>query len=155
MGDGAVITIDLANTIQSRGGVHEILLAAAPGSLFCPVRALERLYALRGTPPAPSDYALVFPDNTGSFSPLVKRRFLKWFRMRLEQMGLDGSKFHIHGFRLGLVQLALLSGNDITFAKLHSDNLADAVMSYAHADPVERGVITKSMIATLDRQLVV
>ena len=150
--EGVIITVTLSKTIQSQERVHEIPLAAAPGSLYCPVQALERLHAIRGSPPAPTDHVLVIPDNTGTFSPLVKYQFLKWFRSRLDQMGLDSSKYHIHGFRHGSIQLALLSGNNITLIKLHSDHMSDAIMCYSHVEPEKRGIITKSMITALDSQ---
>ena len=69
-------------------------------------------------------------------------------------MGLDSSKYHIHGFRHGSIQLALLIGNNITLIKLHSDHMSEAIMCYSHVEPEKRGVITESMIAALDRQLV-
>ena len=150
--NGVIITVVLSKTIQSQERIHEIPLAAAPGSLFCPVQALERLYTIRGTPPAPADHVLVVPDESGTFSPLVKYQFVRWFRSRLEQMGLDSKRFHVHGFRHGSIQWALLSGNNITLIKLHSDHMSDAIMCYSHVEPEKRAVITESMIAALDRQ---
>ena len=150
--NGVIITVTLSKTIQSQERIHEIPLSAAPGSMFCPVQALERLYALRGSPPAPTDHVLVLPNDDGSLSPLVKYQFLKWFRYRLDQMGLDSSRYHIHGYRHGAIQLAILSGNNITLIKLHSDHLSDAIMCYSHVEPEKRGVITQSMISALDRQ---
>ena len=150
--DGVIITVTLSKTIQSQERIHEIPLAASPGSLFCPVQALERLYALRRTPPAPTDHVLVLPNEDGSVSPLVKYQFLKWFRSRLEQMGLDSSRYHIHGYRHGAIQLALLSGNNITLIKLHSDHMSEAIMCYSHVEPEKRSAITESMISALDRQ---
>ena len=150
--DGVIITVTLSKTIQSQERVHEIPLAAAPGSVFCPVQALERLYALRSSPPAPTDHVLVLPNEAGSFSPLVKYQFVKWFRSRLDQMGLDSSRYHVHGYRHGAIQLALLSGNNITLIKLHSDHMSDAIMCYSHVEPEKRGIITESMILALDLQ---
>ena len=148
---GVIITVVLSKTNQNRERVHEILLAAAPGSLFCPVQALERLRTMRGVLPAPTDHVLVLPSAEGVWSPLCKYHFLKWFRGRLDQMGLDSARFHVHGFRHGSIQLAILSGNDITLIKLHSDHLSDAIMCYSHVEPAKRGVIASSMIEALDR----
>ena len=150
--NGVIITVTLSKTIQSQERVHEIPLAAAPGSMFCPVQALERLYSHRSTAPAPTDHVLVLPNEDGPFSPLVKYQFLKWFRSRLDQMGLDSSRYHVHGYRHGAIQCAILSGNNITLIKLHSDHLSDAIMCYSHVEPEKRGVITESMISALDLQ---
>ena len=150
---GVIITVVLSKTIQYRERVQEVPLAAAPGSIFCPVQALERLWAMRGGGAAPTDHVLTLPDEHGVFTPLVKYQFLKWFRGRLEQMGLDSTKYHIHGFRHGSIQLALVSGNNITLIKLHSDHMSDAIMCYSHVEPAKRSVITSSMIAALDRQV--
>ena len=149
---GVIITITLSKTNQYRERVHEIPLAASPGSLFCPVQALERLRLMRGTTPAPSDHVLMIPSSSGSWSPLCKTHFLKWFRGRLDQMGLPSARYHVHGYRHGAIQLAILTGNDMTLIKLHSDHLSDAVMVYANVQPEERNIIASSMIAALDRQ---
>ena len=150
--DGVIITVVLSKTNQYRERVHEIPLAAAPGSLFCPVQALERLRTMRGIVPAPDDHVLMFPSPDGSWSPLCKSHFLKWFRGRLDQMGLPSSRYHCHGFRHGSIQLAILSGNDITLIKLHSDHVSDAIMVYANVEPQKRNIIASSMITALDRQ---
>ena len=148
---GVIITITMSKTNQNRERVHEIPLAAAPGSLFCPVQALERLRVMRGTTPAPTDHVLMIPSTDGSWSPLCKTHFLKWFRGRLEQMGLDSTRYHVHGYRHGAIQLAILSGNDITLIKLHSDHLSDAIMVYANVEPEKRNIIASSMVTALDR----
>ena len=148
--DGVIITIVLSKTVQYRERLHEIHLVSAPGSLFCPVAALDRLFAMRGGHALPQDLVLQLPSEDGTWTPLVKYQFLAWFRGRLADMGLDPAAFSVHGFRHGSIQLAILHQGNMTLIRLHSNHLSDAIMCYANIDPAKRSAVSSAMVAALD-----
>ena len=67
----------------------------------------------------------------------------------LHQLALDHT---INTPKQIAIQLAILSGNNMTLIKLHSDHLSDAIMVYANVEPEKRNIIASSMIAALDMQ---
>ena len=153
VGGGVIITVVLSKTVQFRERLHEVHLVAAPGSIYCPVAALDRLLAMRGGDVRPDDLVLQLPAEDGTWSPLVKYTFNQWFRGRIADMGLDPARFHVHGFRHGSIQLAMLHQGNITLIRLHSNHLSDAIMCYGNIDPNKRCAVSAAMIAALDADL--
>ena len=148
--DGVVISIILSKTVQYRERIHEIHLAASPGSLFCPVAALDRLLAARGGAALPTDLVLQLPAADGTWAPLMKYQFVHWFRGRLAEMGEDPSAYSVHGFRHGSIQHAILHQGNMTLIRLHSNHMSDAIMCYSHVDPAKRRAVSAAMVSALD-----
>jgi hypothetical protein len=114
-GGGVVLTLILEKTIRFRERLHRITLAALPGSLFCPVAALQCLADLRErSTTSESDLVLQLPIRGGGWRPLVKYEFNAWFRCRISQMGLDETRYFVHGFHHGSLVLALLHEPNVT-----------------------------------------
>ena len=148
---GVIITVVLSKTVQFRQRLHEIFLVAAPGSLFCPVAALDRLRDIRGGLAQPGDLVFQLPSPDGSWAPLVKYQFNRWFRSRLADMGLNPLEYFVHAFRHGSIQLAILHQGNLTLIKLHSNHLSEAIMVYSHIDPNKRSAVSAAMVAALDQ----
>ena len=151
-GDSVIITVLLSKTVQFRQRLHEICLVAVPGSMFCPVAALDRLRDMRGGLAAPDDHVLQLPRADGTWRPLVKYEFNRWFRARVEDMGLDPARFLVHGFRHGSIALAMLKQNNVTLIRLHSNHISEAIFCYSNVDPAKRTAVSAAMIAALDEQ---
>ena len=150
--NSVILTVVLSKTVQFRERLHEICLTATPGSLFCPVAAFDRLRDLRGGLALPSDLVFQLPRPDGSWRPLTKLDFNRWFRARIADMGLDPRRFLVHGFRHGSISLAMLHHGDITLIRLHSNHLSEAIFVYSNIDPAKRTAVSASMVAALDEQ---
>ena len=150
---GVVLTIIESKTVQHRERLHQIHLAAAPDSIFCPVQAFDRLLRMRGGAALPSDLVFQLPSDDGSWFPLVKYQFISWFRSRLADMGEDPTLYSCHGFRHGSIQLALLHHNNLTLIRLHSNHISDAIFCYSNIDPARRSAVSSAMISALDQRL--
>jgi hypothetical protein len=149
-GSGVVLTLILEKTIRYRERLHHIALAALPGSVFCPVAALQRMADLRGSmSTAESDICLQLPMKSGGWRPLVKYEFNSWFRARISQMGLDETRYFVHGFRHGSLALALLHEPNVTLVRLNSNHLSDAIFTYSNIDPVKRFQVTQKMLSVV------
>ena len=152
VGGSVILTVLLSKTVQHRQRLHEICLVAAPGSICCPVAAFDRLRDMRQGLARPDDLVFVIPRGDGVWAPLVKYQFNRWFRGRLDQMGLDSTRFFVHGFRHGSIALAMLHQGDVTLIRLHSNHISDAIYVYSNIDPVRRTAVSAAMIAALDAQ---
>ena len=148
--DGVIITIPASKTIQFRQRLHQIHLVAAPSSIYCPVAALDRLLNMKLGRVDPGGLVLEIPAEDGSWQPLNKAIFCKWFRARLTDMGLDSSRYSVHGFRHGSIQLAMLHQPNVTLIRLHSDHVSDAIYCYSNIDPARRSAVSTAMITALD-----
>jgi hypothetical protein len=149
-GGGVVLTLILEKTIRFRERLHHIALAALPGSIFCPVAALQRLADLRGGgSTSESELCLQLPVKGGGWRPLVKYEFNTWFRARIAQMGLDSTRYFVHGFRHGSLALALLHEPNVTLVRLNSNHLSDAIFTYSNIDPVKRFQVTQKMLSVV------
>ena len=88
---GAVLEVILDKTIQTLERVHLVTLAARPGSIYCPVAALDQLLQFQGGLPncGTNQFVLRLPLGNGKWRPLVKYEFEAWFKKRLSDMGVD------------------------------------------------------------------
>jgi hypothetical protein len=93
-----------------------------------------------------TDLVIQVPDGRGSFRPLVKYEFCRWFKHRVAMMGLDQTRFHIHGFRHGSLATALLHEPNITLVRLSSNHLSDAIFVYSNIAPEKRFQVTRTML---------
>ena len=148
---GVVLTVILAKTLQYRERVHQVCLAALPGSPFCPVAALNRLADVRGRHTImESDLVIQIPSEATGWKPMVKYQYLAWFKARLAQMGLPSHRYHIHGWRHGSVAAALALVENTSLVRVASDHISDALFTYSNIDPVHRMEVTRKMLADID-----
>jgi hypothetical protein len=96
-----------------------------------------------------TDLCLQLPIKGGGWRPLVKYEFNTWFRSRIKQMGLDPTRYFVHGFRHGSLALALLHEPNVTLVRLNSNHLSDAIFTYSNIDPVKRFQVTQKMLSVV------
>lgn len=97
------LTIPASKTDPFRGGVT-VCIAAAPGSVTCPVQAMKHLFAIHPLP----DSAPLFADASGS--PLMRSQFIRRLKLRLTDVGIDSSGYSGHSFRRGAATAAAIAG---------------------------------------------
>ena len=77
---------------------------------------------------------------------MVRYEFCRWFKYRVAMMGLDSSRFHIHGFRHGSLATALLHEPNVTLVKLSTNHLSDAIFVYSNIAAEKRLQVTRTML---------
>lgn len=102
------LRLKASKTDPFRKGV-EIYIGRGEGKL-CPITALVRFLALRGSKPGP---LLCWKDG----SPLTKPRLVGLLRVALEKAGLDPAKFAGHSFRIGAASTAAAKGMEDSVIK--------------------------------------
>ena len=148
---GAVIFVLYSKTNQFHQRVHRVVLKEKTGSIFCPVQAMKRLRDMRGVPAhLLHDHVFQIPTRAGGWSLLTKPTVNKWFRGRIEAMGLPRDRYLLHGFRHGAVSLALVEEPNLNMVKIQSDHLSDSVWSYAQVDVNRRLSVASKMVDALD-----
>ena len=135
---GVLLKITKSKNNQFGERIHEVPLAAASNPRLCPVVAILNLVRIYGKERC-SGRVPVFqtPLDKGGFTPVVRDKFSKWFKCRLEHMGLDPSSFTLHGYRHGGIQETLLAEGNLALCRLSSDHSSDAIQEYAFV-PAER-----------------
>ena len=147
---GATFFVHVEKTIQFQERKHVVTLAKKPGSIFCPVMALEKLRDLRGSKNCKID-DLVFqvPVSEFVFRPLCKYEFQKWFVHRLNEMGLDPKKIRPHSFRHGGVNFALMCEENLNMVKVSSGHLSESVWTYCNLPASSRFQVATKMMKAL------
>jgi hypothetical protein len=149
---GIVLSIVLAKTIQFSERVHEIALAARPGSVFCPVAALRKLVLLRhGTKTGDGDLIFQIPVN-GSWRPLCKDHVVTILRAQLVKMYLCPTDYSFHSFRHGGLQAAVRAQPNLELVKLQSGHMSDAVHVYTQMPGASRMVTGAKMLELMERE---
>lgn len=147
---GATFFVHVEKTIQFQERRHVVTLAKKPGSIFCPVMALEKLRDLRGSNNCKSnDLVFQVPVSEGEFRPLCKYEFLKWFVHRLNEMGLDPKEIRPHSFRHGGVNFALMCEENLNMVKVSSGHLSESVWTYCNLPASSRFQVATKMMEAL------
>ena len=147
---GLSFNVFLEKTIQFKERVHVVTLAARPGSIFCPVAAMDKILHLRGRNNCkPGDLVFQCPGDNGSWKPLVKYQFQRWFVHRLVEMRVDSNLFKIHGFRHGGVSFAAECEESLTMVKVASGHMSECVWTYLNIPEESRYRVSKKMLAAL------
>lgn len=135
---GILVTVPKSKNNQFGERDHQIPLAAASNSLLCPVKAILALVKIYGKKhccgPTP---VFQIPTGNGSFTPVMRHKFDRWFKTRLGSMNLDPSLYTLHAYRHGGIQECLLAEQNFALCKLSSDHSSDAILQYAFI-PLER-----------------
>lgn len=97
----STLTIKVSKTDQFRSGAQVVL--GASGSDLCPVAALLDYLSSRGGQPGP---LFILEDGT----PLSRAPFARHLQAILSAVGLDGSRFNTHSFRIGAATSASQAG---------------------------------------------
>jgi integrase len=148
---GVVCTVILAKTIQFGEREHQISLAARPGSIFCPMAALRRVYELRqGHMIGPNDPVLQIPVG-GQWRPICKDTVVSVMRMQMAKMKIDPMEYSFHSFRHGAIQTAVLAQPSLELVRLQSGHMSDAVHLYTQMPGAARMVTTAKMLEAMDR----
>ena len=149
---GIIITVRKSKTIQFSQRTQKIPLAASPNKAFCPVEALNRLVALYGQDSCTTQSPVFrLPASIGNWTPMTKGDYVPFFRSRIKQMGLEPSRYALHGFRHGGIQECLLVESNFGLCKLTSDHASDAIMAYSEVPPERRMGISARINDSLAR----
>ena len=152
--NGILLTIEKSKNNQFGERVHEIPLAAAEDPLVCPVKAIFALIDIYGKHRCFGNTPVFqVPDHKGGFKPILREKFNRWFKHRIQSMGHDPSLFTLHGFRHGGIQECLLAEGNVALCKITSDHSSDAILEYAFV-PAERRLtisdkVNKSLAAAI------
>ena len=149
---GIVIFVRKSKTIQFSQRVQKIPLAASPNKDFCPVKALDQLVALYGSDSCTTTSPVFrLPTSSGGWTPMTKGDYLPFFRSRIKQMGLDPSRYMLHGFRHGGIQECLLVESNFGLCQLTSDHASNAILAYSEVPPERRMGISARINESLAR----
>ena len=151
--EGVVITLVLEKTIQRRERLHKIALKQDTNNPLCPVKCLEDLIEMRGgrdNIPV-DDLVLMLPDGEGGFKPLCKYELNSWYKHRIAQLGLDETKYFLHGFRHGSLAEALAIEPNIALIRVTSNHLSSAIFTYSNIDPNKRFQVSAKMMDSLSQ----
>ena len=144
---GVVFTVTLSKTIQFAERVHEVALAAAPGSALCPVAALGRLLDLRGgVACGPDQLVFQVPDGAGGWKPLTKAVAGKVLGSQIASMGLDPAYYRFHAFRHGSLNEAVAAEPSLELIRVQSDHLSDAIHAYTALPGSRRFGVSKKIL---------
>ena len=142
--------VHLAKTNQHNARVHVAPLTASDDQLLCPIRALDGLMALYGVSNCGVDTPVFrVPTANGTWAPVYRRKFDRWFRARLQQMGADPEKYTLHAFRHGGIQEVLLAESNYALCRLSSDHSSDAILQYCELPASRRLRISENVNAGL------
>ena len=127
---GIVISVVLSKTIQFKERVHQVALPAQPDSMFCPVKALDRLVQLRGAENCgPTDLVFAVPGHNG-WVPLLKHTVVKILKAQVKRMNLNPDEFGFHGIRHGAIHIAVIAEPSLELIRVQSDHVSDAIHAY-------------------------
>ena len=152
--NGIVIAVPKSKNNQFGERIHYIPLAAAANPLLCPVKAILGLVEIYGKDKCYGNTPIFqVPDGNGAFKVLLRHKFDKWFKQRLQNMNLDPALYTLHGFRHAGIQEHLLAEGNLALCKLSSDHSSDAILEYSHI-PAERRLristkVNKSLAAAV------
>ena len=147
---GILITVPKSKNNQFGERDHLVPLAAAENELLCPVKAVQNLIKLygkencRGSTPV-----FKIPDGNGNFTVVQRHKYDWWFKLRLQNMGVNPKLFTLHGFRHAGIQECLLAEGNLALCKLTSDHSSDAILEYAFIPPNRRLAISTKVNKSL------
>jgi integrase len=152
--EGLIISVRKSKTIQFSQRIQKVPLASSPDKAVCPVEALDRLVTLYG-PRTCTTWSPVFrlPSSNGSWTPMTKGDFIPFFRSRIKQMGLEPSRYSLHGYRHGGIQECLLAEGNLGLCQLTSDHASNAILAYSEVPPERRMGISARINESLTRHI--
>ena len=141
----------LEKTIQHRERLHKISLKEDPLNPLCPVKCLNQLIEMRGGRHniAYDDLVLQIPDGRGNWRPLAKHELNRWYKHRIAQLGLDPSKYFLHGFRHGALAESLAIEPNLALIRVTSNHLSDAIFTYSNIDVDKRFQVSAKMMNSI------
>ena len=148
--NGIVIAVPKSKNNQFGERVHYIPLAAASNPLLCPVKAILGLIHIYGKDKCFGNRPIFqVPDGYGGFKVLLRHKFDRWFKRRLEHMNLNPALYTLHGFRHAGIQEHLLAEGNLALCKLSSDHSSDAILEYSHIPADRRLTISRKVNKSL------
>ena len=144
---GVVFEMHKTKTIQNMDRVQQVTLSQNDDCpQLCPVRAVLQLRDIIGVRNIGPDTPLFQTRNyKGTLRPVLYHKFQQWFRFRLNEMGLDASKYSLHAWRHGGIQQALMSEQNLALVKLSSDHSSDVILEYSRV-PADRRLIISQKV---------
>lgn len=127
---GALVTIRWSKTIQFRERVVQLPLPLIPGSVLCPVIAIQRAFSFLHNPPQPSQAFMWHDPISLRFKTFTYSQFLQRFRAVLQALSLPASDYACHSFRRGGASFAFHAGLPVELIKILGDWHSDAVLLY-------------------------
>ena len=120
----ADVTIRWSKAQQMGREVQVFSLPRMPGSLLCPVQALENIFEL--VPVGPQDPCFLIAKN----EPLTYRQFQAMLKESISTAGMDATQYSSHSFRRGGASWSFLAGVPTEMIKLMGDWRSDAYLRY-------------------------
>ena len=149
-----VMAIPLQKTVQFSERLHEVAMASSPGSVLCPVKALDDIIALRGLSSiSVNDLVFQLPDGAGGWRPLVKYEFKNWLDHRIYQMNLPPNRYLVHGFRHGSLSHAILCEPNLELIRVSSNHLGNSIHVYNNVPASKRFQVTQKMLSSIAKNL--
>ena len=152
LGDSILLKVTLSKTIQYNERVQTIPLAPSDDPLFCPIRALQDLAMAIGHHNLKTKTPVFQIPTRNGWTPIQRSDFEKWVNTRLDGLGLDSSKFTLHGFRRGgIVELTHAEPNKALCMEM-SGHTSDAFQLYCTLPAARRLHISRRVNASLSRE---
>lgn len=143
---GLLLRIRHTKTIQFGQRILQLPLAAAPGSVLCPVSAvISMLASLPGKNVISSLPLFSFVSCKGQIESLTHDSFVNLFRDHLKLCNIDQSKYSGHSFRRGGCSYAFSLGIAPSLIKLRGDWKSNAYERYIHIDEYQHKVFADVM----------
>jgi hypothetical protein len=145
------INLRHTKTIQFGQRTLRVPLPAIPGSILCPVTALQRLFSAVAS--GPEDFAFSYPDQTGRLQTLWESLVLKrptkdlWVQVKtkLSHIGMDSARYAGHSFRRGGATFAFQCGASPAQIKEQGDWKSSAYLLYLKFDDPARARVAALM----------
>ena len=134
-----VLTILLRRSKTDQFGQGTQLYLGRTNSTLCPVSAVLAYLAIRPSVPGP---LFVFKDGT----PLSRSHLVSHLRGALSQLGIDGTNFSGHSFRIGAASTAAHAGFSDSFIQVLGRWKSAAFTTYIRT-PVDDLVAASALLA--------
>ena len=133
--EGVLLSVKCSKTIQFRERLLYVVVPAIPGSVLCPVLALQKLLSIACMP---SSVPLFSIPVANGFKVITASRFTAKIKDTVALLGANPSRFSPHSFRRGGATFAFSSGVPGEAIKLQCDWKSDAYLVYLTPSPVQQ-----------------
>ena len=138
--DYLVVYFKWTKTIQLGNRILKIPLVAIPDSIFCPVRAYDRMCKLN---PISIDSPAFSVCSKRSSVPITYNQLQNKLKQLIRELGINPNLFSSHSFRRGGATLASKSGVPPNLIQLMGDWKSDAYKQYVVHELSEKIKVAK------------
>ena len=144
---GLIFELHKTKTIKNMERIQTVSLAQNDDCpMLCPVRAILRLKDIIGEANiGPNTPVFQTRDYQGRLRPILYHKFDKWYRFRLQEMGLNSALYTLHAWRHGGIQQTLMSEQNLALVKITSDHSSDVILEYSQV-PADRRLLISQKV---------